>query len=220
VVAYNDMLKQDAGQLTGQKLREYLEAIDEGATRLRRMIEDFIVLVEVETGEAIEAYNSHCKLLRDYPGFLLPIVERYEPALVNGSQTLRFDIDPATPPAPVHLPHFSKVIECLIDNAIKFGGPGNEITLRIASTRKIPGSSGQWISFEVSDHGRGIPERELPKIFDAFYQIDRQRTEDQGTGIGLAIVKGVVEAHGGQIQVRSRPGAGSTFIVLLPTHPN
>jgi two-component system, OmpR family, sensor kinase len=98
----------------------------------------------------------------------------------------------------------------LVDNAIKYTPDGGTITL---SVRKV----GRWAEAAVADTGIGIPREEQDKIFDRFYRVDKARSRARGgTGLGLAIAKAIVEGHGGEISVRSLPGHGSTFIVLLP----
>ncbi len=72
---------------------------------------------------------------------------------------------------------------------------------------------------EISDEGVGIPEEGLANLFNIFHQIDRAKTEQQGTGSGLAIVNGIVEIHGGRIEVESEEGKGSTFKVFIPIEP-
>jgi signal transduction histidine kinase len=100
----------------------------------------------------------------------------------------------------------------LIVNGIKYTPAGEG---RLAITLSLEGDN---VSVAIVDSGIGIPEEHLPHIFDRFYRIDEARNrENGGTGLGLAIVKWIVEAHEGKILVRSNPGEGSTFTVLLPT---
>jgi two-component system phosphate regulon sensor histidine kinase PhoR len=76
------------------------------------------------------------------------------------------------------------------------------------------------VEIAVSDTGIGIPSKEIPRIFERFYRVDRARSREMsGTGLGLSIVKHIIEAHGGKVSVESRVGKGSRFIVTLPKHP-
>jgi len=78
-----------------------------------------------------------------------------------------------------------------------------------------------WVQVSVEDSGEGIPEEELEHIFDRFYRVDKARErENGGTGLGLAIAKEFIQAHGGSIQVESKPGVGSCFRIFLPVKPN
>jgi two-component system phosphate regulon sensor histidine kinase PhoR len=103
-----------------------------------------------------------------------------------------------------------RLVVNLLDNAIKYNRPDGEVVVRLAQ------ADGEAL-LEVSDTGIGIPPEALPRIFERFYRVDKGRSrEEGGTGLGLAIVKHVAQAHGGQIEVESRVGKGSTFRVHLP----
>jgi two-component system sensor histidine kinase SenX3 len=100
----------------------------------------------------------------------------------------------------------------LLDNAIKYSEPGQSV--EIGATR-----DGDRVSIAVRDHGVGIPTRDLERIFERFYRVDRARSRDTGgTGLGLAIVRHVAQAHGGDVKVESREGEGSTFTLSLPIY--
>jgi two-component system sensor histidine kinase SenX3 len=99
----------------------------------------------------------------------------------------------------------------LLDNAIKYSDPGRPVELdgRV---------EGERVALTVRDHGIGIPSRDLERIFERFYRVDRARSRATGgTGLGLSIVRHVAQAHGGEVGVESREGEGSTFTLLLPT---
>jgi len=98
----------------------------------------------------------------------------------------------------------------LVDNAVRYTEPGGTVTLDVLRR-------GDEALFRVRDTGGGIAAEHLPRIFDRFYRVDRNRARDAGgTGLGLAIVRWIAEAHGGRIEVESEPGVGSTFGVILP----
>jgi signal transduction histidine kinase len=98
----------------------------------------------------------------------------------------------------------------LLDNAVRYTPPGGKVTIGLAE------DDGQ-VRLTVEDTGIGIPTRDLPRIFERFYRVDRARSrETGGTGLGLSIARHVVEQHGGRIQARSQLGQGSSFIVTLP----
>jgi signal transduction histidine kinase len=111
-----------------------------------------------------------------------------------------------------------KIRQCLVNlcsNAVKFTPAGGKITV---SAEKAPG---ERIAIHVADSGIGISEEHLERVFDVFYQVDGSSTREYGgAGLGLAIVKSFVEAHGGAVLVRSRPGSGSVFTVVLPVSPS
>jgi two-component system sensor histidine kinase SenX3 len=98
----------------------------------------------------------------------------------------------------------------LIDNAVKYSDSGSPVEVR---TRV----DGGWVEIEVEDHGIGIPSRDLDRIFERFYRVDRARTRATGgTGLGLAIVRHAANNHDGTVRVRSQEGEGSTFTLVLP----
>lgn len=97
----------------------------------------------------------------------------------------------------------------MIENAVKYNHPGGAVTVTL-------GREGREVSVTVKDDGPGIPANALPHIFEPFYRADPSRSQQiPGSGLGLAVVQLIVERHGGEIQVQSRPGAGSAFKVLL-----
>jgi len=102
----------------------------------------------------------------------------------------------------------------LLDNAIKYSEPPSPVEL--AAT-----SSDGMVTITITDHGLGIPSRDLERIFERFYRVDRARSRfTGGTGLGLAIVRHVAQAHGGDVTVQSREGEGSTFRLRLALSPN
>jgi two-component system, OmpR family, sensor histidine kinase SenX3 len=101
----------------------------------------------------------------------------------------------------------------LLDNAVKYSEPGGGVNVRVRT-------DGTWLDVAVRDRGIGIPRRDLQRIFERFYRVDRARSRDTGgTGLGLAIVRHVASNHRGEIRVESREGVGSTFTLRLPAGP-
>jgi two-component system sensor histidine kinase SenX3 len=101
----------------------------------------------------------------------------------------------------------------LVDNAVKYSEPGSTVTL-------LARTDGAWVDVVVRDRGIGIPRRDLERIFERFYRVDRARSrETGGTGLGLAIVRHVASNHRGEVRVESREGVGSTFTLRLPAGP-
>ncbi len=102
----------------------------------------------------------------------------------------------------------------LLDNAVKYGPPGGEI--RLEATRTI-GADGEYARFTVTDRGPGIPSKDIDRLFERFYRVDRARSRELGgTGLGLAIVRHIAMAHGGDAAVESREGFGSSFSIRIP----
>ncbi len=102
-----------------------------------------------------------------------------------------------------------EVFTNIVENAIKYNKPGGSVDITV-------GEDNDWAIIAVMDTGIGIPAEEIPKIFDRFYRVDASRGQTPGSGLGLSIVKVIIEAHGGKIDVDSAVGKGSTFRVFLP----
>ncbi len=211
VVAYADLLSRDLGHVPEEKLRQYVQGILQGAERMWRLIENLLLLVDLETGMARYEYEARRAridfvedLLRAAADPIRYLADEKEITLVN-------DIDEQSTPAffadPVYL---AGALSRLIENAVKFTDvPNRTVTMRVLADA---GS----ILFIVEDEGRGIAPGQLQNIFEMFYQIDRRQYEDQGVGAGLAIVRGIMNLHGGRVIVESTAGKGSRFTLALP----
>ena len=210
VVAYADMLSRDAEDLSAEEFASFLRGIQAGSDRLRRLIENFIFLVELETGEAIATYNWRKRRFSDFGPLLEAVVEQNQEGADDRKVEFVIDVPKDAPTVEGDREYLRSALGRLVENAIKFSKPeGGVVTL---SARQRDNE----VMLSVHDEGRGIPESEIKRIFEPFYQVDRERYEDQGAGSGLAIVRGIAELHGGRVEVESEPGKGSTFVIVLP----
>lgn len=177
---------------------------------LKQLTDELMDLALIESGQApirlVSIFAN--ELVRDALSSLLPQIERKH-------ITLETHIPPdmevlADPQA------MRKVISNLTHNALKYTPEGGHITVRA-----VWRNDGADVEMSIQDSGIGIPEKDLPRIFERFYKVDRARTRAQGelrgTGLGLAISKHIVEAHGGKIWAESVQGKGSTFYFTLPS---
>jgi signal transduction histidine kinase len=121
--------------------------------------------------------------------------------------TLRLSAPDAIPDVDADPERFRQAVSNLVGTAVKFSPSGGEIMVRVASLDNE-------VLFSVSDSGRGMTPDQLAHAFDRFWQ--SSRTDRQGAGLGLAIAKGIIEAHGGRIWAESSPGNGSTFYFTVP----
>ena len=120
------------------------------------------------------------------------------------------EIPDGLPPLDADPERVHQVLFNLVDNAVRFTPPGGEVTI---AAERHNGS----VELRVADTGVGIAPEHLPRLFERFYRVDPSRSrEEGGTGIGLAIARSVVEAHGGHIRAESEPGQGSVFTFDLP----
>jgi two-component system phosphate regulon sensor histidine kinase PhoR len=184
--------------------RSYLEVIDRHARRLGALVDDLLDLSRIESGQApfdhqaVDVAAVASGLLRDSEPRLL------EKGLEASSEATGPVVAWADPQA------VWQIISNLLDNAIKYTEPGGRIRIQIQDDPR-------WVRVQVSDTGVGIPGRDLARIFERFYRVDRARSRALGgTGLGLSIVKHLVQSQGGEITVDSDLGRGSTFRFTLP----
>jgi two-component system sensor histidine kinase SenX3 len=174
------------------------------ADRLARIVDDLLDLSTIEAQEAPTRAPMPIRLvLSECVDLVQAAADAAEVPLLVGPEPPDLEIfcDPR---------QMRSALVNLIDNAIKYSGPGQpvEIAACVVDDR---------IAFVVRDHGIGIPTRDLERIWERFYRVDRARSRDTGgTGLGLAIVRHVAQAHGGEVTVQSREGEGSTFTLYIP----
>lgn len=210
VVAYSELLKSDADKLSVDDMQMFLKGIDSGAERLRRLVENFITLVELESGEADANYRQRSHRVSNLAE-MLESMSNLEGRLADPKgHTCKVSIEGQLPPIVADPDYLMKAINHLLDNAVKFSDTGTEVHLNAFE-------KGGQVHIAVQDFGRGIPEDELENIWKSFYQINRAEFEDQGAGSGLAIVRMILKLHGGEVDVVSEHGKGSTFTLIIPS---
>lgn len=181
-----------------------LESCRDEILRLARMVGQLDRIVELEDGDS----KLHLTDL-DFSALLQQILPAFDRTLQENGLTLQTHIRPCILRADGD--QLRQVIVNLISNAIKYTDPGGRITVSA-----LP--EGEQLRFSVADTGVGVAPEDLPHLFEHLYRTDRSRTRNTGgSGIGLSVVRAIVEAHGGTVFAESTLGEGSTFTVLLPT---
>jgi signal transduction histidine kinase len=181
----------------------FAEQLEREAFRLSRIVSDLLDLSRLETGAELDEEVGLDQVVREER-------DRYEEAAREGGLTLSIGLGPV---APVRgsARDLSLLVRNLVDNAIRYTKPGGRVDVTLSG-------QGDEVVLSVADTGVGIPTRELPRIFERFYRVDRARSrETGGTGLGLSIVKHVIENHGGTVSVTSELGRGTCFEVRLPS---
>ena len=188
--------------LNNEEKQDLLAVIDEESDRLNRLVGEAVEMAQLDAKEVTLDLGPH------------QIREAIDAALAEAKQGL--GDHPVEVRLPEHLPAalmdvswIKKVLQHLLENAAKYSPPGSPIFIS-SETRN------SRLITSVADRGAGIDDLERSMIFDKFYRGQSQRYRVQGTGMGLAIVKAIVEAHGGRIDVTSQLGAGSVFSFGLP----
>ena len=180
----------------------FAERMEAEAIRLSRIVEDLLDLSRLETGSELADDVAIDALVREESARLHDAAEGAGVELV---------VDACEVPAVRGSARdLALLVRNLVDNAIRYTKPGGRVEVTLAS------EDGD-VALRVADTGIGIPSRDLPRVFERFYRVDRARSrETGGTGLGLSIVKHVVENHGGTVSVESELGRGSAFEVRLP----
>ncbi|MFO0875165.1 MAG: ATP-binding protein [Phycisphaerales bacterium] len=190
-----------------EQSRRFLEIIRRNAQRLGAIIEDLLALARLEQPggrETLEAVDAPLRQIVESARLHLePAAQAKEIAIaVDVPSDLVMHVMPSL---------VEQAVANLVANAITYSPAGS--TVRIVGAARDDGMA----ELSVIDNGPGIAPHHLPRIFERFYRIDKARSRDHGgTGLGLAIVKHIALAHGGRIDVESKPGAGSTFRLVLP----
>jgi len=193
---------RDAAADDPPAVRRFAEQLERESMRLQRIVTDLLDLSRLEAGSDLdervrldEVANEEVDRLREparEAGLILDYQADGVPAVRGSARDLAL------------------LVRNLVDNAVRYTRPGGRVDVRVTGDDTA-------VSIRVSDTGLGIPTKDLNRVFERFYRVDRARSrETGGTGLGLAIVKHVAENHGGSVDVTSELGGGSTFVVRLP----
>jgi signal transduction histidine kinase len=195
-------LDRDGASVDAAQVVEGLTSIDATATKMGRLLDELLDSAEVQTGRLLA--------LRLQPTDLVALARE---AAAEYQESAEHHIEVEAPVASLvglwDAQRLDRVLSNLLSNAIKYSRPGSAIVLSLRP--EAPG----WAVLDVRDQGVGIPAADVPRIFERFARASNVGSA-AGSGIGLAVVRQIVEAHGGRITVRSQEGLGSTFTVRLP----
>jgi signal transduction histidine kinase len=205
IIGFSEVLElEGAGPLTEQQ-REFVGHVHESGKHLLALINDVLDISKVEAGR-MELHRRAivvASLVLDLRSELRPVANKRD-------VRIEASVDPNLPPLHADPTRVRQILHNLVSNAIKFARPTTAVT--ISATRM-----GESICFEVRDEGIGIAAADLPRLFVEFQQIASPGSAPaQGTGLGLALTKRLVELHGGEVAVESELGRGSIFRVFLP----
>jgi two-component system, OmpR family, phosphate regulon sensor histidine kinase PhoR len=189
--------------------RRFIYQIQTEVDALTQMVTELLELSRIESGRlALEV-----KPVAPYD-LLTSAAQRMNLQADRAGLTLRVDCTDDLPQVNIDFQRLEQVLVNLIHNAVKFTRAGGEIVL-LADIVPTRGAGTGEVRFAVRDTGIGIPEEDVPRIFERFYRVDKSRT-GSGTGLGLSIAKHIVEAHGGKIWAESIERQGSTFYFTIP----
>ncbi len=204
IKGYSSTLNRDDAKWDVRIVRDSLAVIEEEADRLSHLIDDLLTASKLQTERTVSLQLADVRL----DNLAARSVERISTQTQNHSIELSFP--PDFPSVQGDAGRLRQVIDNLLTNAIKYSPKGGTITVGGRYTD-------QNVTFFVRDEGVGIPDAALPQVFDRFYRVESDlKHQTKGTGLGLYLVKAIIEAHAGRINVKSQVGHGSTFYFSIP----
>jgi signal transduction histidine kinase len=201
------MVTGDLGPLNEEQVRT-VRVLIRSAERLERLIEDLILFSVTERGDV--SLRLQPARLQD---IFVTLIERIRQVASERKVNFDFVCPPVVPIVELDAEKISWTVYQLLDNAVKFTPPNGDVTLQVENIDS-------FVQVSIQDTGIGIPAERFAEIFEPFYQLDGSSTRKYGgTGLGLALVKKIIEAHGSKIEVISTPGEGSIFRFRLKASP-
>jgi two-component system OmpR family sensor kinase len=191
------------------------QIINDEAERMTRLVNELLDLAKLDAGQVVMAQEPV-----DMGQLLRGCVEKQTPQAAKGGVELRLDLE-VLPRLTGDNDRLAQVFTNLVDNALKHTPQGGRVTVAAREVMGQPARKGEKaisrIEVSVADTGSGIPPEDLSRVFERFYQVDKSRQrKSKGAGLGLAIAKEIIQAHGGQIKAESVVGVGTKFTVALP----
>ena len=191
---------------------KFLGIMSNEAQRMTRLIEDLLSLSRVEANEHIRPEDEV-----EIETVIGEVVDAYSNRCTESGNSIDVDLPDDLPSVLGDHDQLSQVFQNLIDNALKYGGPGKPVRVTASPVERLPESGTHGVAVSVQDQGDGIPTDHIPRLTERFYRVDKARSRGLGgTGLGLAIVKHIVSRHRGHILIESTPDSGSTFTVTVP----
>jgi signal transduction histidine kinase len=190
-----------------EKKMEYYRIMRHESLRLNKMIDNVLDFSKIEAGKKTYNFAHH-----DMSVVIESVLSSYRYQILNSGFDIQTNIQRDLPPILIDREAMAQAISNLVDNAIKYSGEVKQLSIKTETLASD-------LSIEISDQGIGIPRAEQAKVFEKFYRVGNGLVHDvKGSGLGLSLVKHIVEAHQGTISVDSDVGKGSHFTILLPLH--
>jgi signal transduction histidine kinase len=207
ISGYVELLEDRLGD-TGEDEKRYFRRLKESIGQLQELVDSFVQLLR------FERIGEQAGVLERVD--MRALVEKLRPAEGDEKARLRNVIDPGMQPLMVRRKHLEVVLENLISNALKHSGTQSPVTVGAELIKERRGNEAEHVLIiTVADEGVGIPESEIEEIFNPFYRGGMERRAG-GLGLGLALVKNIIEIMGGEIRVSSSPGEGTRVTVSVP----
>lgn len=190
----------------------FLEIMQAEAGRMAKLVQDLLSLSRVEEEERVRPLTPV-----DLPALIGSVVAAFGAQAIAAGMRLDVMLPPEDLRVPGDAEQLRQVLNNLIENAIKYGGPGKAVEIALTGPAEETVLRSQGLRLTVTDQGEGIAAHHIPRLTERFYRVDNHRSREVGgTGLGLAIVKHIVNRHRGRFRIESTVGQGSRFIVILP----
>jgi signal transduction histidine kinase len=208
ISGYVELLEDRFAAFTDGDAKRYFTRLRESIGQLEELVESFVQLLRFNRA------GDQAGVLQSVN--LRELVEKLRPGEGEDRARLRNAVDPAMPPLLLRRKHVEVVLDNLISNALKHGGGNVPVTVEAEVIRERRGNAAESVLIvNVTDAGVGIPESEIEEIFNPFYRGASDRRSG-GLGLGLALVKNIMDIMGGEVRVSSSPGAGTKVTVSIP----
>lgn len=205
LVGYAETLREQGTDLDPGTRDRFIAIVHDEARRMQRLVEDLISLSRIE-GERFSIPREAVSM----EDLVEQVIDDCRSVATERGCGLDAEVEPGLPPAVGDRIQILQLIENLVSNALRYGRRGTPVSIRLSRERDM-------VHLAVSDQGEGIPAEHIPRITERFYRVDPSRSRALGgTGLGMAIVKHIVERHRGRLSIESVVGEGTTFHVLLP----
>lgn len=207
ILAYGEILSTEARTLPPAEVAEMGQVITESGTRLARLIENFLIYVQLEL---LGSGSTQAGALQQGETPLpAPVIEEKARALAERAHRAGdLFVEVQNQPVPMAEEYLAKIVDELVQNAFKFSKPHTPVRVTLAVADKV-------LTLSVADQGRGLSPEQIAKI-GAYMQFDRDLHEQQGLGLGLTICRRLAQMHGGTLTVQSQPDAGTTVTLTFP----
>jgi two-component system sensor histidine kinase BaeS len=207
---YAETLAMPEVRLDEDTRRRYLDIVGDETVKLERIVGDLLDLARLESG----GLTLSCDAV-PVSQLFRRVADRHERDMLEKQVTLETSVAAGLDDVWCDAARLEQALQNLVANALRHTPEGGQITLSAEA-------AGGGVRLVVRDTGPGIPDEHLPRIFDRFYKIDASRTDPyskSGSGLGLSIVKAIVERHGGTVSAGNIPGDGAEFVITLPPRP-
>ncbi|MCW2834558.1 MAG: divL 2 [Nocardioides sp.] len=208
ILGYAELLEDLGPTQLGDRARKFVHIITRSARRELRLVDDLLTLAWIANGTL--GVNPH---LLDLKSVVQDVVENNEPAALDAAVLITVLYDDTDVYVHGDRDRLSQAIDNLLTNALKFAPPASEVRIKL-------GSDADMAALSISDNGPGIPDADIAHVFDRLYRGEHAvNAEKPGAGLGLPIVKAIVDAHHGKVNLTATPGVGTCLEIRLPLVP-